>query len=74
MISEGGTKDRPYNAILEDLFPLSASYGVSVDKEMTVVNGRAHRDAAGPFYPLLMDAVLNLSRAERLLEEANHSA
>ncbi|TDI14234.1 MAG: insulinase family protein, partial [Acidobacteria bacterium] len=58
MISEGGTKDRPYDAILEDLFPLSASYDVSVDKEMTVVNGLAHRDVAGSFYPLLMDAVL----------------
>jgi zinc protease len=59
MISEGGTKDRPYEEILEDLFPLSASYNVSVDKEMTVVNGIAHRDAAGSFYPLMMDALLS---------------
>ena len=59
MISEGGTKDRAYEEILDELFPLSASYGVSVDKEMTVVNGGAHRDAITAFYPLFMDAVLN---------------
>jgi zinc protease len=59
MISEGGTKDRPYEDILEDLFPLSASYNVSVDKEMTVMNGIAHRDVTDAFYPIMMDAVLN---------------
>ena len=59
MISEGGTKDRTYDQILEELFPLAASYDVSVDKEMSVVTGVVHRDAVDPYYPLLLDAVLN---------------
>ncbi len=59
MLSEGGTAERGYNAILEALYPLAAGYGASVDKEMTVFSGSAHREAAGGFYPLFVDAVLN---------------
>jgi zinc protease len=59
LISEGGTRDRAYEEILEDLFPLAASYGASVDKEMTVVTGVVYRDAVARYYPLLLDAVLN---------------
>jgi len=59
LISEGGTKARSYDQILAELFPLAAGYGVSVDKEMTVVTGSVHRDKAGEFYGLFADAVLN---------------
>ncbi len=59
LISEGGTKTRKYEEILERLFPLAAGYGVSVDKEMTVVTGSVHRDKVGEFYDLFADAVLN---------------
>jgi zinc protease len=58
MVGAGGTRDRSYEQILEELFPLSASYRVSVDKEMTVLTGVAHRDTVGAFYPILLDAVL----------------
>ncbi|TAH37067.1 MAG: insulinase family protein [Planctomycetota bacterium] len=59
MISEGGTRTRSYDQILEKLFPLAAGYGVSVDKEQTVVSGVVHRDKVGAFYGLLVDAVVN---------------
>ena len=59
LISEGGTKTRTYDEILAELFPLAASYGVSVDKEMTVVSGSVHRDKVGEFYQIFVDAVLN---------------
>jgi zinc protease len=59
MISEGGTKKRSYDEILAELFPLAAGYGVSVDKEMTVVEGEAHRDLVDRFYPLFLDAILD---------------
>ena len=59
MIEEGGTAERSYEEILETLFPLAASYFVSVDKEMTVLTGVAHRETVDRFYPVLLDAVLN---------------
>jgi zinc protease len=59
LIGDGGTRSRSYEQILEALYPLAASYGASVDKEMTVLSGGAHREAASAFLPLLLDAVLN---------------
>ncbi len=59
LITEGGTRSRSFDAILQELFPLAAGYTGSVDKEMTVVAGDVHRDAVGGFYPLLSDALLN---------------
>lgn len=58
MISEGATRSRAYEQILAALYPLAASYYTSVDKEMSVVSGRAHRDAVDAYYPLLLDAVM----------------
>ncbi len=59
LVSEGGTKSRSYEQILAKLFPLAASYGASVDKEMTVVSGIVHRDVVDPFVEIFLDAVLN---------------
>jgi zinc protease len=58
LMSEGGTRARTYDQILSALFPLAAGYGVSVDKEMTVVTGIAHRDKADEFYALFSEAVV----------------
>jgi len=58
MISQGGTQTHAYNEILAALYPLAASYGVSVDKEMTVITGVTHRDNLAAFYGLFSDAVL----------------
>jgi zinc protease len=74
LISEGGTKTKSYDQILKELFPLAAGYGVSVDKEMTVITGSVHRDKLDAFYGLFVDVVLNPGfRAEdfeRLRENA----
>jgi zinc protease len=59
LVSQGGTKSKSYDQILAELFPLAAGYGVSVDKEMTVVTGTVHRDKVKEFYALFSDAVLN---------------
>jgi len=58
LISEGGTQVRPYDEILATLYPLAASYGVSVDKEMTVVTGVTHRDNLSAFYDVFSEAML----------------
>ena len=58
LIGEGGTQKTTYEKMLERLFPLAAAYSVSVDKEMTVVSGLAHRDTLDAFYPLMLEALL----------------
>ena len=58
MIAEGGTRDRAYSEVLERLYPLSAAYSASVDKEMTVVTGVVYRESAPAFSELMMEAIL----------------
>lgn len=58
MIGEGGTVKLAYDQILARLYPLAGSYGISVDKEMTVLTGSVHREVVGPFYELFLDALL----------------
>ncbi|MCK6446066.1 MAG: insulinase family protein [Planctomycetes bacterium] len=57
MLSEGGTKSKGYDVILNELFPLAAGYGASVDKEMTVVSGEVHRDNVDAFYSIFSDVL-----------------
>ncbi len=59
LISDGGTQKNDYQKILELLFPMSASYTVQVDKEMTVISGATHKDNLAAFYQLYRDAVLS---------------
>ncbi len=59
LLTEGGTETRTYEEILDELYPMAASYQASVDKEMTVISGRVHADNLDAFYPLLIDAVLH---------------
>ena len=58
MISGGATKQDSLEAILEKLYPMAAGYSASVDKEMTNLTGRTHRDNLEPFYALFKNALL----------------
>ena len=58
LISDGSTTENTYQQILEKLYPMAAAYGVQVDKEMTVLTGRTHRDNLEAFLGLLLDAFL----------------
>ncbi|MDX1388269.1 MAG: pitrilysin family protein, partial [Acidobacteriota bacterium] len=58
MISEGSTTENSYDEILKKLYPLASGYGVNVDKEMTIVRGRTHRDNVDKYLPLYTDAFL----------------
>jgi zinc protease len=58
LISEGSTTENSYDEILKKLYPLASGYGVRVDKEMTTVNGRTHRDNLDKYLPLYTDAFL----------------
>ncbi len=58
MLTEAGTERHGYEDILGLLYPMAAGYGSTVDKEMTVISGRVHKDNLDAYYPLLLDAIL----------------
>ncbi|MFH1438460.1 MAG: pitrilysin family protein, partial [Pseudomonadota bacterium] len=58
MMAEGGTKKYAYHELIGLLYPMAADIDVSVDKEMTVFEGRVHRDHAGKYFPLLLQVLL----------------
>lgn len=58
MIADASTTANSLEAIQEKLYPLAASYAVSVDREMTVLSGRVHRDNLHPYFALFSDAYL----------------
>jgi zinc protease len=59
LLEQGATAANKYEAILEKLYPIASSYGVRVDKEMTTLSGRTHRDTLDSFLPLFLDAYLH---------------
>ncbi len=64
LVSGGATKQDKLEAILEKLYPLAAGYGASVDKEMTNLTGRVHKDNLEAFYGLFKNALLAPAFAE----------
>jgi zinc protease len=64
MLADGSTTSDSYDAILAQLYPMAAGYGASVDKEMTVITGRVHRDNLDPYYTLFRNAVLEPAFSE----------
>jgi zinc protease len=64
MVAGGATKQDSLEQILEKLYPLAAGYGASVDKEMTNITGRVHRDNLDAFYALFRNALMAPAFAE----------
>jgi len=58
MVSDASTLQNSYDKILEKLYPMATGYGASVDKEMTVISGRVHRDHLNAYVKLLSEAIL----------------
>jgi zinc protease len=58
LISGGATTEDTVPQILEELYPMAAGYSASVDKEMTNVTGRVHRDNLEAYYALFKNALL----------------
>jgi zinc protease len=56
MIARGATRAHRYDQILTLLYPMAASYQISVDREMTVLSGQVHRDHATAYLTLFTDA------------------
>ena len=68
MLMDASTKKNTYEQILDRLFPLAASYSATCSAEMTVIQGRVHRDNLGEYYPLLLDAILQPAFKQEDLE------
>lgn len=58
LLSEGSTTANSYEDILKKLYPLASGYSVRVDREMTTVSGRTHRDNLETYFALYTDAYL----------------
>ncbi|MBR9977117.1 MAG: insulinase family protein [Bacteroidetes bacterium] len=59
LMTGGATGRRSYDDIMEALYPMAAGYGAGIDKEMTVISGRVHKDNLEAYYELLTDAILH---------------
>jgi zinc protease len=64
LIDDGATKQDSVEAITEKLYPMAAGYGASVDKEMTNITGRVHRDNLDAYYALFKNALLSPAFSE----------
>lgn len=58
MLTNASTLKNSYDQILQKLYPLAAGYSAQVDKELTVIEGRAYKDKWEEYYLLLREAVL----------------
>lgn len=74
LLTEGATATHSYAAILERLYPLATDYAALVDKELTTIDGRAHRDTLDDFVPLLLDAILRPAFAAQDFERLKSDA
>ena len=59
MLANGGTRQMTYQQISDALFPMAASVGVQVDKEMTTFYGATHVDNLAAYYKLLRGMLLD---------------
>ena len=59
MLTNGATKNNTYEELLNKLYRIAASYTASVDKEMTVIQGRVHEDNLTECYKLFTDAIMH---------------
>ena len=64
LLSDGSTSEDSYEQILEKLYPMAAGYGYGVDKEMTVLTGRIHRDNLEEYYTLFKNSLLSPAFSE----------
>jgi zinc protease len=58
LIAQGGTSESSYSEIQDLIYPMAASYGAHVDKEVTVFTFRVHRDFLAEFYPIVKGLML----------------
>jgi zinc protease len=64
MLADASTENNRYEEILEKLYPIASDYQIRVDREMTTLTGRTHRDNVDVFSSLYADAYLRPAFSE----------
>ena len=59
MLANGGSKSMTFKEIQKKFYPMAASVGLRVDKEMSVFTGTIHRENLENYYAILKDMLLN---------------
>ena len=74
MLSDGGSRGRTYEQILQAMYPMATQFGSQVDKHMTVFAGTTHTDNLESYYKIVSDMLLDPGWREddftRLKEDA----
>jgi zinc protease len=58
MLVSAGTQTNSYEDILDKFYPMASGYDAKVDKEMTVIAGRTHKDNLKDYTVLFTEAIL----------------
>lgn len=58
LVAEGGSQRLSYEEIIKRMYPMAASFGWQVDKEMTVFTGSTHIDNLQRYYTLIREMLL----------------
>ena len=58
MLADGGTRKHSYQEIVELLYPMAASLGATVDKEVTTFYGTTHVDNLDRYFELFTEMLL----------------
>ncbi|MDQ6699492.1 MAG: insulinase family protein [Acidobacteriota bacterium] len=58
MLARGGTRDMPYQKIVDAMFPMAASVSTYIDKEMMTFTAETHADNLEKFYQLFRAMLL----------------
>ncbi len=58
MLTEASTQENKYSDIIKKLYPMAAYYSSAVDKEMTIIKGRVHKDKVKEYLDLFIQAIL----------------
>ena len=59
LLANGGNKTLSYKDIINKFYPMAAYVDLSVDKEMSVLNGTIHTDNLEKFYGIFKEMILN---------------
>ena len=58
MLTEGGSQKHSISEIKQAMYPMAASFNAQVDKEMTSLAGRVHKDKWPEYSQLVLESVL----------------
>jgi len=59
MLANGGSQTLTFKEITQMFYPMAASVGLSIDKEMSVFSGQIHTDNLEEYYAILKDMLLD---------------